>query len=596
MSGVIWMASAGSLPRAGTYISVWADSLESAQLSERAAERRSEPRRGIVVRVGLTLTAVGIVGAAIDRRALADAANDVPVAVGFGFFVALLLIATLRRPTPGATWLAFGGMVLIYLLAAAELASSVIGMVSYLLFALGAVLVTAPHLRALMVAAFAMWTPALWLFGPTSALDALPALLRIAAVASLAFTVIAIADPRRTHPSDRLRHTGYGMLAIAVVSASINRSLVVLNIGIAPGQVIALFAAVILPVSAYLRIRTTTRELLATGIALTAYAFTGLAYIVGKPYHDDVVAAVHHAAELMLAGQDPYATFDLPGALARFNLDPALATHLLDGSVVHTFNYPPMAFVIVAPFVWLGLDDIRWIYLAEVLVVAVLAIRQLRPTWRAFALATVIGNEIVSRQWILAGIDPSWALFVLAAWLVRRRRWWSSILFGLAVADRQPAWFVTPFFLLAIAEQTSGREAVRRAAIAFGVALAVSLPFIVPAPARAIGGILAPLLAPLVSDGVGLMRYGAAGYFPQPDRVVYTVLSIAALVGLLVLLWRRPRDLAGAPLVWPFLPLYLAWRSLANYFAAAPLFALIADDELADAPLDAPATPSIQSG
>ena len=560
-------------------------------MSERAAERRSDPRRGIVVRVGLTLTATGLVSAAIDRRAFAGDPSDVPLAVGFGLFVALLLIATLRRPTPGATWLAFASLALIYILAAAELASSVIGMVSYLLFALGAVLVTAPHLRALMVATFAMWTPALWLFGPTVALDSLPALLRIAAVSSLAFTVIAIADPRRTHPSDRLRHIGYGILAMAVVSASINRSLVVLNIGIAPGQLIALVASVFLPVVAYVRMRTATRELLATGIALTAYAFTGLAYIVGKPYHDDVVAAVHHAAELLLQGQDPYATFDLPGALVRFGLDPALATHLLDGSVVHTYNYPPLSFLIVAPFVWLGLDDIRWIYLAEVLLIAIFAIRQLRPTWRAFALSTVVGSEIVSRQWILAGIDPSWALFVLVAWLLRRTRWASSILFGLAIADRQPAWFVTPFFLLAIAQQTTGREALRRAAIAFGTALVITAPFLLAAPERAVAGILAPLLAPLVSDGVGLMRYEVAGYFPQLDRIVYTLLSVTALVGLLVLLWRRPRDLAGAPLVWPFLPLYLAWRSLANYFAAAPLFALIADDDLADAPLDTASVP-----
>ena len=53
---------------------------------------------------------------------------------------------------------------------------------------------------------------------------------------------------------------------------------------------------------------------------------------------------------------------------------------------------------------------------------------------------------------------------------------------------------------------------------------------------------------------------------------------------LLLLLWRRPTHLAGAPLVWPFLPLYLAWRSGQNYFAAAPLFAFVADDELADEP------------
>jgi hypothetical protein len=79
---------------------------------------------------------------------------------------------------------------------------------------------------------------------------------------------------------------------------------------------------------------------------------------------------------------------------------------------------------------------------------------------------------------------------------------------------------------------------------------------------------------------------------PLFPRNFYTALSLGALVGLLVLLWKRPRSLAGAPLAWPFLPLYFAWRSLQNYFASAPLFALIADDELEnDAPV---ATPPVE--
>jgi hypothetical protein len=455
-------------------------------------------------------------------------------------------------------------------------------MVSYTLFMLGATLFTAPHLRPLMIAAFALWTPALWLFGPTIALEELPVPLRLAAVAALAFTVVAIANRANAHPSVRLRRAGYGLLAIAVVSASMDRSLVVSSAELAPGELLALTSAFVLPLLALLPMPTARRELVATALALTAFSFTGLAYIVGKPYHTDVVAAMHRAAELVVSGQNPYAVFDLPQALARFGMDPELATHLLDGSVVHTFNYPAMSFLILSPFVALGIDDIRWVYLVEVLLFAVIAIRQLRVAWRSMALATVIGNGIVARQWVLGGIDPSWALFVLCAWVLRERRWVSSALFGLAIADRQPAWFVTPFFLLAIAERTSGREALRRAGIAFAVALAVNLPFIVGAPERAIGGILAPIFAPLVSDGVGLMRYGVTGYFPEFARTFYTLMSIGALVGLLAYLWRRPQDLAGAPLVWPFFPLYLAWRSLQNYFAAAPTFAFMADDELAE--------------
>ena len=549
-------------------------------------ERRSDPRRGVITRVGLVLAATGIASAAVDRRSLAGPPPDVPLAVGFGMLVALLLFASFRRPPRGAAWLALAAVALIYVLAAAELASSVIGMISYLLLALAATLYTARHLRPLAVAAFALWTPALWLFGPTDALAQLPAALRLAAVFALAFTIAAIADPRRTHPSDRLRHAGYGILAIACVSASIARNLVVSSPGFAPGEILAIICAFALPALSFVRMRPARRELLATALALLTFAFVGLAYILGKSYHTDVVAAAHRATELFIGGQNPYAVFDLPEALARFGLDPELATHLENGSVVHTYNYPAMSFLQLVPWVWLGLTDIRWVYLIETMLIATVAIRQLRSTWRSMALATVIGSEIITRQWILAGIDPSWALYLVIAWMLRSRRVISSILLGLAIADRQPAWFVAPFFLLAILQRFGARPALRALAIAAATALAVNAPFLIGNPPRAIGGMLAPVLAPLVSGGVGLMRYGASDIGPAFPRIVYTALSLTAMAGLLVLLWRRPRSLSGAPLVWPLLPLYLAWRSNQNYFAASPLFALIADDELADKPDD----------
>ncbi|HLQ04150.1 MAG TPA: hypothetical protein VK197_00730, partial [Verrucomicrobiae bacterium] len=100
-----------------------------------AIERRTEPRRGVPMRVGLALTSTGIASAAIDRRSLAGAVPDVPMAVGFGLFVAIVLLATLRRPPRATTWLAFASFGIIYLLAAAELADSLLGMTSYLLFA-----------------------------------------------------------------------------------------------------------------------------------------------------------------------------------------------------------------------------------------------------------------------------------------------------------------------------------------------------------------------------------------------------------------------------------------------------------------------------
>src|SRR5258706_16348115 len=107
-------------------------------------ERRTDPRRGVVLRVGLTLTATGIASAAVDRRSLAGVAADVPLAVGFGLFIPMLLPATLPRPPRGATWPPFASVSLIYLLPAPQRATRLIRMLSYPLLPLPAPLRTAP--------------------------------------------------------------------------------------------------------------------------------------------------------------------------------------------------------------------------------------------------------------------------------------------------------------------------------------------------------------------------------------------------------------------------------------------------------------------
>jgi uncharacterized membrane protein len=282
-----------------------------------------------------------------------------------------------------------------------------------------------------------------------------------------------------------------------------------------------------------------------------------------------------------VSGQDPYAVFDLPEALARFRMIPELATHVEGGGVLHAYNYPALSFLVVAPFVALGLGDIRWVYVGEILVLAIVAVSRLRLAWRPMALATIVGSAIVLRQPILAGIDPTWALLVVGAWLALRRAWLSPILLGLAFAARQTAWFVAPFYVVLVWQRSGRREAVRRALIAAAVALAVNLPFLVRAPQRFIEGVTAPILGPLEADGVGLVRFGLSGIGPLLPRAVYGAIALLVFVALLAAFVRWRRVIVSAPLVWPFMPLYFAWRSLQNYFVLLPLFVLVGDEELA---------------
>jgi len=543
-------------------------------------ERRFDPRLGVALRVGLALTATGIASAGLGRRALSGSGADVPLAVAFGCFVVVLMLATLQRPPRASVWIALALTAGVYVATARALAETPFAMAAFFAVAALATWRTAPHLRAFTVAAFALWTPALDLFASPD-VAVLPAPVLIAAMFALGYTVLVLVDPSRVHPSDRLRRLGFGIVAIAVMAALFDRHLAVGSSGLAPDDVFGILIAFGLPLLAYARWRPPLRDAIATGLVLTTFALVGLACIVAVPYHADAVAALHRSAELFVSGQDPYAVFDLPEALARFHMDPQLATHLDDGTVLHTYNYPALSFLVVAPFVALGLGDVRWVFLAEVLILGLVATSRLRLAWRPMALATIVGNAIVLRQQILAGIDPTWALLVVASWLALRRSWLSPILLGLACAARQTAWFVAPFYVAFVWQRWGSREAVRRAAVAGAVTLVVNLPFALLAPQRFIEGVSAPLLGPLEPDGVGLIRFGLAGIGPLLARGVYGALALVVFAALLVVFARWRSAVTSAPLVWPFVPLYFAWRSLQNYFVLGTLFALIADAELA---------------
>jgi hypothetical protein len=554
-----------------------------------SVERRTDPRLGVALRVGLALTATGIASAGLGRRALSGSGADVPLAVAFGCFAIVLVLATLRRPPRLSAWLGLSMAGGIYLATAVALADTTIGMAAYLAVAAFATWRTPSHLRAFTVAAFALWTPALGIFASRGVM-VLPAPVLVAAMFALAYTVAVLVDPSRVHPSDRLRRVGFGIVAIATMTALFDRHLAVSSSGLAPDDLFAIVVAFVLPLLAHVRARPSTRDAIATGLVLTTFALVGLACVSAVPYHADAVAALHRAAEIFLSGQDPYAVFDLPEALARFHMDPQLATHIDGGAVLHSYNYPALSFLVVAPFLALGLGDVRWVFLAEVLVLALVAISRLRLAWRPMALATIVGNAIVLRQQILAGIDPMWALLVVGSWLALGRAWISPVLLGLAFAARQTAWFVAPFYALVIWQRWGWREAVRRMIIAAAVALAINVPFFAAAPERFIEGVSAPILGPLEPDGVGLVRFALAGIGPLLPRGVYGALALAVLVALLFVIARWRRGVTSAPLVWPFLPLYFAWRSLQNYFVLATLFVFIADEELAPEVLP-PVTP-----
>ena len=533
-----------------------------------------------LLRAALALTATGIVSAASIRHVLEEGGTDFAFAVAYAFYLSLILIATPRHPPRWSPLLAFGFAAITYAVAIVTLNGNAFAVGVYLIAALLGYIATPPVFRPLTVAAFALWTPAIRFFGPDPLAGAFPPMLAFASVLSLINLVAALLDRSARDPEERLRRIGLGLLAVATVATVVERHLVVESAGVAPDDVMALVVVGVLPILAVVRLRSSTRDALATGLALATFVLAAMALLLGKGYHVDAVTVPHVAAQQLLAGHDPYNTFDLPAALAQFGMDPQLVTHPEDGSVVRSLNYPALNFLLVTPFIALGATDIRWIYLAEILALVLILLRKVRIPWRPLVSAGVVGNTVIVRQNILAGVDPTWWALLTIAWIFVESRWLSPIAVGLAMASRQPAWFAAPFYVVAIWKRNGRAEALRRAVIVAVAALLPNLPFVIGDPAAFFDGVGAPMLGALAPSGVGFVRLGLDGPFPLLPRAVYGALAAISFVTMLALLWRFWHKAPIGALIFPFVPLYLAWRSLQNYFGSIPLLAMAGDDEL----------------
>jgi hypothetical protein len=536
------------------------------------------------------------VSAATERQVLENG-DDLVIAWGFLLYLALIVASVPRWPLRFPSLLALAGLAAMYL--PAELAEGppgAVGMSVFLIAATIAALATPVRYRTLTVAAFALWTPAIRLFGDEPAAGGFPLVVTIAAILALLFLVAMVLPGTAVDDDERVRRIGLGLLAIACVARVSERHSVVATVGgFAPDDLWTLVAVAVLAILALAPLRRPWRDALAAGVALAVYILVGMALILGKGYHVDSVAVVHRAAEYFVAGQDPYVVLDAVEALRRFGLDPVLATNLEDGSDVRTYSYPALSFLVPAPFVAAGLTDIRWIYLLEIVVLALVLIRHVRVPWRPLVAAAVVGNGVIARQNVLAGVDPLWAVLVALGFLFGSRRIVSPVLIGLACATRQPAWFFVPFYVLATWKRHGAREAGRRMVIVAIAALIPNVPFLVTAPLPFLTGVLGPLLAPLEPYGVGLVRFGMDGVIPLLPRGVYGALSALVLAGLLGALWRSWKLLPNGALVLPSVVLWFAWRSLQNYFSFAGVFALIGDEAVVAG--DGPAgTPGGQEG
>ncbi len=331
-----------------------------------------------------------------------------------------------------------------------------------------------------------------------------------------------------------------------------------------------------------------------------------MSFFMPPRYTNDGTSLDTNAAVLLLQGHNPYADSNILSVVREFSIQPDWTTPLREGQFANRLDYPSSAelgsamatdqktghapefeskvsypalsFLTLVPFIWLNIFNVLALYLFCYIALVAIAWKVVRPELRPWVLLLALANVPMWTSVVGGNLDLLYILPIVLTWLLRKQRWWSALLLGLALASKQQAWLFVPFYALMVWRQDNFMEMVRRLLIAGGVALAINLPFILWNPQAWFAGVMAPVVDPMFPSGVGIIGLSSTPLLPFFPQWVYDVLECMAMLVALAWYWRLCKERPEAAMLLAVLPLFFAWRSLPSYFycAAFPLFILLA--------------------
>jgi len=323
--------------------------------------------------------------------------------------------------------------------------------------------------------------------------------------------------------------------------------------------------------------------------------------------YNDATALCHQATDNLLDGENPYAEANIVSAMIEFNGSFDKLTPLREGIFAEVFPYPDTAqleqlwqeavedpedipvelesklgypagsFLLPAPFVLLGIGDLRIIYFILVLPALAYVI------WRAPRNLRILllGALLISLElWLSLAAGETGFLyfpFLLLAWILPRKNLWLSALFmGLAVATKQVAWFFVPFYLILIFRTEDLKGLIKVAAIIAAVFLVTNAPFMAMDPELWLTSVMAPAMDNLFPLGVGIVSLVSGGFLEIQSPLIFTILEVCLFVLAVIWYFFNCRRYPYAGPILSVLPLFFAWRSLWGYFFYVDIIVLAA--------------------
>ena len=313
--------------------------------------------------------------------------------------------------------------------------------------------------------------------------------------------------------------------------------------------------------------------------------------------YNDGVALIHQAAENLLDGKNPYAHANIIEAFIKYEGSYDRATPLQVGRFANVFPYPTQeqftqiwdsaiqnpsqpppelesnvcypagSFLLVAPFIAAGTNDIRIIYIIFVIAGLIYAAWQIPGRKRLL----FIGIVLISLEiWNGLAIGETGSMifpFLLIAWVaLGEKNWLSAIFMGLAVTTKQTAWFFLPFYIILLWRTAQPKTVAATIGIIAAIFVSFNAYFIINDPALWLRSIASPMAEPMFPLGVGFISLVTSGLINVQTSLPFTILELIVFIVAIVWYVRNCVSYPEAGLVLAVLPLFFAWRSLWTYF------------------------------
>ena len=314
--------------------------------------------------------------------------------------------------------------------------------------------------------------------------------------------------------------------------------------------------------------------------------------------YSDAAALEHQATDNFLNGENPYKVSNVISAGIEFKLPYTKLTPLRVGQFINDFpypdlnkikavyteaqatpdkipvefvsqyNYPAGSFIIPAPFIAMGIGDIRIVFLLCLLPALAYVIWQIKPKALRIFFVIILFASFDLWNSVFSGATSLLVFpMLLISWLLYRKNLWISAIFmGLAITTKQVVWFFLPFYLILILREKGLRKSILIASLCAAIFLLFNGAYIMNDPRLWLSSITEPMTNTLYPSNIGIITLNFLGIINAHSSLPFTILEIIVYAVSLVWYFFNCKKAPETGLVLAIVPFFFAWRGSWGYY------------------------------